>query len=107
MATGGGGGQHVSGRGGGRDEAPVPGPGARGPGRELRLRTGHLLALLAAGVHHEAVVQEALRGPGDLARPEVIRHLVSMRQGDNPVSPLRGEKLFKIVNPRLELRDSP
>ena len=106
MTAGGGGGQQVSRRCRRRQEAPVPRPGARGPGRELRLRAGHLLALLAAGVHHEAVVQDALRGPGDLARPE-SKILSNLRRCDDPVSPLRGQKLFKIVNPRLELRDSP
>ena len=56
--------------GGGRGGEPglVPRPGARRPGRQLR-RTARLALIVAAGVHHEAVVQEALGGPGDLTRP--------------------------------------
>ena len=59
--------------GGGRGGEPglVPGPGARRPRRQLRQlrRRAHLALIVAAGVHHEAVVQEALGGPGDLTRP--------------------------------------
>ena len=86
-----------------------PLPWARGSGRELRLRTGHLLTLLTAGVHHEAVIQETLRGPGDLTRPKERDYQNCDKHNINTIyvkSPFRGEKFLQIVNPCLELGHS-